>query len=550
MFLRAALWLAGLMAGTCQDVIGSRGCTNSICVFSNSYLRFGSGTESSIKNWGLFQQPWYYSNAWYKLTFSNYPLDTAIGTGNGSTHWSGTTIVNLYDLTPTYSVNDYSGFIVDSTDTTKTVGHGSIIASRIFSISGQNILFQNTFSLGKNDSFVKIVNVMKNNSTNPVRNAYIWVGTRDDYVGITDVNTKTRGNLIGGNFTAITSNAQSSYAIMITNTNEGVLFYSETPGVMTAYAFCCAFSNVYNVNPLTLAPMTPSPTDGSYAAVLPLGTISVNASASITWYYAAGVISSLGSVAQTVAAAQVADVLTAAPSATSSPVSTATPSLTSFGIPTRITTFTAFPVPTASARNSSSASASASSTSSSSVSVLVIRSSTGTNSASIVSSATATGTSTATTSATSISTETATGTGTTTPTGTPTPTTTITVTQTGTATSSSTPSATQTSSVTSSPSTTPILRIFLLAATPQQIIMSAPDYTPFIYFIIPAILSILCCCILCCFGACYYKKYLDPTERQTEPQTASANTDIVQIRTVEETKDLKNTFKRTGFSDP
>ena len=45
------------------------------------------------------------------------------------------------------------------------------------------------------------------------------------------------------------------------------------------------------------------------------------------------------------------------------------------------------------------------------------------------------------------------------------------------------------------------------------------------------------------------KKYL-ATERQTEPQTASVNTDIVQIRTVEETKDLKNTFKRTGFSHP
>lgn len=349
MLFSSLLALAGLVSVSSQDAVGSRGCTSSICVFSNPYLRFGTGSETSVNTWGLFQQPWYYSgiaNAWYKLTFSNYPLDTAVGTGNGSTHWSGTSILNLYTVTPSYSFTDYSKFIVDSSDTTKTVGHGSIVASRIFNIWGQNILFRNTFSLGLNDTFVKITNVMINNSTAPVQNAYIWVGTRDDYVGTTDVNSKTRGNLIAGNFTAITNNSQSSYAIMISNTNEGVLFYSETPGVMTSYALCCSFSNAYDLNPLTIAPMTPSPTDGSYAAVLPLGTIPVHASASITWYYAAGVISSLGAVAQSVAAAQVAD---AGPPPT--PTSAWPPTITSVPVPT----FSTYPIATTTGymRNSS-----------------------------------------------------------------------------------------------------------------------------------------------------------------------------------------------------
>jgi hypothetical protein len=263
----------------------------------------------------------------------------------------------LYGLTPSYSANDYSGFIVESSDTTKTVGYGSITATRTFSVSGQNIMFQNTFSLGRNDSFVKIVNVMINNSTAPVQNAYIWVGTRDDYVGSSDVNTKTRGNLIGGAFRAITANNQSSYAIMITNANEGVLFYSETPGVMTAYSNCCSFANAYNVNPLTLAPMSP-PTDGSYAAVLPLGTIGVNRSASITWYYAAGVISSLGAVAQTVAAAQVADagpVMTSVPVATSFPTFSMLPTATALSTWTAVSTTTATPSSTATPSITSSA---------------------------------------------------------------------------------------------------------------------------------------------------------------------------------------------------
>jgi hypothetical protein len=244
-------------------------------------------------------------------------------------------------------VTDYSNYIVNASDTLKTVGYGRIISTRSFVVSGQAIVLKNTFSLGQHDRFVRITNVIINNSTAPLQNTYIWVGTRDDYVGNTDVNKKTRGNLINGNFTAITANNQSSYAIMITNTNEGVLFYSETPGVMTAYSSCCSFSNVYNLNPLTILPATPSPTDGSYAAVLPLGTISANSSASITWYYAAGMISSLSSVAQTVAIAQIAD---AGPVATFTLLPSATPtstiSSTSSGTPTPSSTVSSSPTGT------------------------------------------------------------------------------------------------------------------------------------------------------------------------------------------------------------
>ena len=341
-----------------QDPIGSTGCTAPVCVFSNPHLRFGTGTENSVNVWGLFVQPWYFSpvaNTWYKLTYSNYPLDTAVGTGTGSLHWSGTTIVNLYGLTPTDSATDYSNFIVDSSDTAKTVGHGKIVARRSFILSGQSIIFQNTFTLGWNESFVKIVSKVINNSTTPLVNMIIWVGTRDDYVGVTDVNTKTRGNLDTGSFVAITANNQSSRAIMITNTNEGVLFYSETSGVMTTYALCCSFSNAYNVNPVTLAPYTVTPTDGSYAAVLPIGNVSSGLSGSITWYYAAGVITSLSAVAQTVAAAQVADAPT--PSSTSLPAPSALampsvsalamPSVSALAVPTALAMPTALAAPTA-----------------------------------------------------------------------------------------------------------------------------------------------------------------------------------------------------------
>jgi hypothetical protein len=255
-------------------------------------------------------QPWYFSetaNQWYKLTFSGYPLDTAIGTGHGSTHWSGTTIVDLYTLTPSSSTIDYSNYIVTSADTTKTIGYGKIVATSEFIIAGRDISIENTFSLGQQDKFVKIITRIINTSPTILENSIVWTGTRDDFVGTTDVNTKTRGNLDTGSFVAVTSNSQSSRAIMITNTNEGVLFYSETAGVMTSYALCCSFSNAYNTNPLSLAPRTLTPTDGSYAAVLPFGDIAPGSSGSIIWYYAAGTVASLSDVAQSVAVDQVAN---------------------------------------------------------------------------------------------------------------------------------------------------------------------------------------------------------------------------------------------------
>jgi len=292
------------------DVVGSTGCTSSACVFSNPYLRFGTGSQNSVNTWGLFVQPWYFSetaNQWYKLTFSGYPLDTAIGTGHGSTHWSGTTIVDLYTLTPSSSTIDYSNYIVTSADTTKTIGYGKIVATSEFIIAGRDISIENTFSLGQQDKFVKIITRIINTSPTILENSIVWTGTRDDFVGTTDVNTKTRGNLDTGSFVAVTSNSQSSRAIMITNTNEGVLFYSETAGVMTSYALCCSFSNAYNTNPLSLAPRTLTPTDGSYAAVLPFGDIAPGSSGSIIWYYAAGTVASLSDVAQSVAVDQVAN---------------------------------------------------------------------------------------------------------------------------------------------------------------------------------------------------------------------------------------------------
>ena len=467
--LRVFFGLLGFVANIgAQDPIGSTGCSAAACVFANPSLRFGSGAENSVNAHGLFQQPWYYSptaSAWYKLTFANYPLDTAIGMGTGSAQWTGATVTDLYSQTPTAPATDYSNFVVDSADTTKTVGHGKIVARRTFTIQGATLTIQNTFSLGYNDSFVKIVTQLTNNATVDLTNVIIWTGTRDDFVGNTDVNTKTRGNLDTGSFVAITANNQSSRAIMITNTNEGVLFYSETTGVMTAYAMCCTFSNVYNTNPVTLAPMTPSPTDGSYAAILPLGNVSVGASGSITWYYAAGAVTSLSAVAETVAAAQVAD---ASPSL--SPTVTPTPSIT----------------PSVCASSSGTATITP----------------TGTGTGTLSRSGTGSGTGTGTGTGSTTGTGTGTGTNTSSPTGTKTPT--GTGTPTGTPTGSGTPTGTQSQTL----SPTPVAPI-RPDTTAVHLVDSMISGIIIINIITASVVVALCfCCMFCVYSVCMLKRSL------------------------------------------
>jgi hypothetical protein len=118
------LAILSILGAVVADTVGSSGCTSSNCVFSNSYLRFGNGLQNSVNNWGLFVQPWYYSQSarqWYPLTFSSYPLDTAIGTGTSGPNWSRATVTDLYSLTPSNIINDYSDFLYNGQEQDKII---------------------------------------------------------------------------------------------------------------------------------------------------------------------------------------------------------------------------------------------------------------------------------------------------------------------------------------------------------------------------------------------------------------------------------------------
>jgi hypothetical protein len=308
----------------------STSCPTTYCVLDNGILHFGSGGgsqhtsytpyENSVNNIGLFNQPYYKSadGNWYKLTYSSYPLDMAIGSGTGGSNWTGNTVVDLSGTGGmSNQVVDYSGFVVTSTSldgTTWSKGYGRIVVTGVFTINGSEVEVKHIYELGQTASFVKATSSVKNVSTaqTTINNIHIWVGTRDDYVGNSDQPKKRRGNLNAttGDFEVLTNATDEAKALEITTANEGALFYSTTPGTNMSFNSCCSFSNAYNQAPSTstgrsnvIPSIESGYYDGSYAAVLPYGNLAYNATTQIVWFYAAGAIGDLAAVARAVASA-------------------------------------------------------------------------------------------------------------------------------------------------------------------------------------------------------------------------------------------------------
>ncbi|MEI6363641.1 MAG: fibronectin type III domain-containing protein [Actinomycetes bacterium] len=276
--------------------IATTACPGTFCAYDNGNLRFGTGSENSVNTSGNLQQPWYKSNQYYKLTYSSYPLDLAVGTGTNGSNWSGATVFDNPALSG--QVRDYANYI-GTVSGAGRVGYGTISSQGTASINGANLEILNTYSLGASDRYVQITTKVTNLSANSVANVNLWVGTRDDWVGSSDGPTKTKGNIVDGAFVQIANAATPAQALKITSGSEGVLFYSTSPGTNTSIDSCCSFSNAYRVNP-TSSPLTLTG-DGSYAINLPVGTLTAGGSTTLTWFYAAGPLAELAAVTQAVA---------------------------------------------------------------------------------------------------------------------------------------------------------------------------------------------------------------------------------------------------------
>ena len=296
---------------------------NTYSIFDNGSLRFGnaygtgitessfSETENSVNEYGNLRQPFYFdqsNNVWYKLTYSNYALNFALAIdGDGSSDWNMNGTVD-YDasayggLTLQNQVLDLSGFTY--TDPSNSdVGTGTIVSTGNVSIAGKSVEIENTYTLDPGSSFIRVNTKLTNISGSDIGNIRYWAGTKDDWVGLSDGPTETRGNIIDGEFVALSSADQSSNAIKIESSGSGVVFFSTSENVNTSISYCCSFQNAVTQNPSNSSVQLTG--DGSYAIFKRFNDLANGESDNFEWFYAAGEVGDLGEIVEEVEEAAV-----------------------------------------------------------------------------------------------------------------------------------------------------------------------------------------------------------------------------------------------------
>ena len=273
-------------------------------VLNNGKLSFGDGTQDSVNNTGSLLQPFYYdsvlkeidpdSNGWFPLTYSNYPLNSALGVGgDGTNEWNRNGQIRV-DTVLTNQVVDTSGYVVQGNK-----GYGTIVSTGTLLINNQLVEIKNTYILGENTSFIKITSKITNKDSARLANVRYWVGTQDDYIGREDSPSKERGNIVNGEFIKIENQSTRSSALKIFSDNTGVLFYSTSPKAMSSIRKGYTnFTNTISINPAESLIETEG--DDCYSLYIRLNDLEQNESDEFTWYYAAGELDKLGDIAQDV----------------------------------------------------------------------------------------------------------------------------------------------------------------------------------------------------------------------------------------------------------
>lgn len=264
-------------------------------VLDNGYLRFGTGYENSINSTGNLQQPFYKSmdGSARKLTFSSYPLDFELMEGGDGTQLWNRNGSSLLNPQLQNQIFDFSGY-----SQTANGGYGTIITSGTLSINGKLVQITHEYVLPQDKFLIKITTTLKNLSDSTMTNLRYWVGTQDDYIGNNDSNFKTKGNIIDGEFVAITNQNEQSKALKIFNNNEGVLFYTNSDQANTIVGQSYGWYNIQYRNPID-TPINVSG-DNSYAFYVRFDDLAPSQETQLNWYYAAGTIADLEQIIQDV----------------------------------------------------------------------------------------------------------------------------------------------------------------------------------------------------------------------------------------------------------
>lgn len=317
--------LVSLKGGTYKSKLFSDGTastinTSTLGVLNNGLLAFGDGLSSSVNEYGMLKQPFYYDstdNKWYQLTYGVYdvgdvyhfPLAAVVAIG-GSGYADGSIVSTIEDVwgapATDYVEGAFTNTVIDKTGVSN--GAGTIVSTTKVMIDGKELEMKNTYTLSSNTAVISSANELTNKSGSAIDNVRFWVGTNDDYIAGYDWEvTKTRGNLVDGEFVATTAIGDRSDALKVTGGTAGVLFYtnSENSAVFaTQYDWDNDEENAYNlyyngefysVAP-TSTPLVSENIDAGYGVHASFGTLADGAKGTTGFTYASGSLADLADV--------------------------------------------------------------------------------------------------------------------------------------------------------------------------------------------------------------------------------------------------------------
>ncbi|MDH6532624.1 hypothetical protein M2119_000861 [Aurantimicrobium minutum] len=262
-------------------------------VLNNGLMRFGTGAEASVQTNGNLKQPWYKnsSGGWSPMTFSNYALNYGLAVGgDGSSEWNANgSLVEFNGVTLERQTIDCSQFVTTSTSGNLATGYGSLSTTGRYTFpgSGEVVEISRKYTQSLTSKYTTFTETIRNVGLVPMRNARLWVGTQDDWIGSDDRNTKKRGNISNGAFVQIPQSSTQAKVLEISNASDTVYFYTTSNlGYVTGLNGYGDFTQrVMRQNPGTA--LTSVYNDGSYGMYLRFQDLDPGASESFNWYYLA-----------------------------------------------------------------------------------------------------------------------------------------------------------------------------------------------------------------------------------------------------------------------
>jgi filamentous hemagglutinin family protein len=296
----------GLNGASYKMTVFSDGVEETITpkAFDNGKLAIGTGLEDSINEFGLMEQPYYYDSVaqrWFQLTYDNYSFDNAFGfNGTTSAGWNITgDIINTEDGEDDDIASAISNYNIDTSGLSNGIGEVVVTYDLAVPNTADSVQVQNTITLGANEEFIKTNTQIENIGSSTINNTRYWVGTSDDYVGDSDDNYKTLGNIGSSGFEATSTTGDHAQAILVSELDpssetagSAVLFHTTSSDGEALYARF-GMTNFLNQDP-SLVTAGSQLDDGSYGIYMNYGDLAVGESVAVTWYYGA---TSLGNVA-------------------------------------------------------------------------------------------------------------------------------------------------------------------------------------------------------------------------------------------------------------